>query len=228
MHSHPSGIRILPHFALPGTRTWVLHLEDAPVATVSMFPDTPLGLPADAPFGKALEKLRSQGKRIAEAGMLADRRTSTVRAMPAILRIMPLVYEEARAGEVDALIITCPEPHEAFYRKLVGFERVCSPRPYPSVLDTPSVLLKLDLTAPTKSHVRNRKLMQILRDPVPAIRRGDEPYEMNSVDVAYFLIHRTDLFHHLPSAWRRLICRCHPRLEPAVERRKAKAAGLSK
>ncbi|MFP4053033.1 MAG: N-acyl amino acid synthase FeeM domain-containing protein [Phycisphaerae bacterium] len=228
MHSHPSGIRILPHFALPGTRTWVLQVEDVPVSTVSMFPDTPLGLPGDAPFGKALEKLRSQGRRIAEAGMLADRRTSHMRTMPAVLRIMPLVYEEARTGEVDALIITCPQQHEAFYRKLVGFERVGSPRPYPSVLDSPSVLLKLDLTAPTPSRARNRKLMQILRDPVPTAGRGRTPYEMNSEDVAYFLIHRTDLFHHLPSAWRRLICRCHPKLDPAAERRKAKANRLSK
>ena len=223
MHSHPSGIRILPHFAVPGTRTWVLKLDENPVATVSMFPDTPLGLPADGPFAKSLASLRDKGMRLAEAGMLADRRTSHVRAMPAILRIMPLVYEEARAAEVDSLVITCPLPHEAFYRKLVGFERMGSPRSYPSVLDTPSVLLRLDLTAPTRSNVRNRKLRQILRDGVPAIHKRMVPYEMTAADVAYFLIDRTDMFHHLPSAWRKLICRCHPKLDPACERRKAKA-----
>jgi hypothetical protein len=222
MHPREAGIRICPHFAVPGTRTWLLEVDDQPVATVSMFPDTPLGLPADAPYGHFLQALREAGRRLAEIGMLADRRTSLSRSMPGVMRMMPLILQAAREAEIDQLIITCHPHHEKFYRKLLGFEHLEGPRAHPSVLDAPSVLAGLDLASAQLSQVRHERLRELFAEvQVPA--EPARPYEMTAEDAAWFYIHHTATYFRLPHAWRELIRRCHPKLEPAAERKKARA-----
>jgi hypothetical protein len=186
-----------------------------------MFPDTPLGLPADAPYGRSLQEFRSAGQRLAEIGMLADRRTSLSRSMPGVMRIMPLILQSAREAEIDQLVITCHPRHEKFYRKLLGFEHLEGPRAHPSVLDAPSVLAGLDLKAATLSQVRHKRLRALFAELETPAETG-RPYEMSADDTAWFYIHQTDTYFRLPHAWRELICRCHPKLDPAAEREKSR------
>jgi hypothetical protein len=226
MHPREAGIRICPHYAVPGARTWMLEVADQPVATVSMFPDTPLGLPADAPYGRSLRGLRQRGQRLAEIGMLADRRTSLSRSMPGVMRLMPLILQAARDAEIDHLIITCHPRHEKFYRKLLGFEHLEGPRAHPSVLDAPSVLDGLDLTKADLSQVRHTRLREMFAELQPPANPGP-PYEMTDDDAAWFYIHQSDTYYRLPNAWRKLIRRCHPKLDPADERKKSRAKGDS-
>ena len=92
MQPDPAGIRLSIHYALPTTRTFVAVLGSDVIATISLFCDSPLGLPMDDLYEQELRALRRQGRCIGEVGMLADRRRSLSRSVPVFLALMKRVY----------------------------------------------------------------------------------------------------------------------------------------
>ncbi len=58
------------HDALPDMGTFLVESQGQAVGTVSVFPDSPLGLPADDHYKIEVDKLRWQGRRPVEVGRL--------------------------------------------------------------------------------------------------------------------------------------------------------------
>ena len=67
-----SGWRISLHNAMPETTTFVGIMEEEVLATVSIIPDSPLGLPMDCIYREELNQFRAQKKKICEISMLAS------------------------------------------------------------------------------------------------------------------------------------------------------------
>lgn len=68
---HPSGMRFFLHNVLPETTTFVALLDDNVVATATIIPDSPLGLPMDDLYKEEVDELRAKGKKVCEISMLA-------------------------------------------------------------------------------------------------------------------------------------------------------------
>ncbi len=68
---YKSGLRVTMHNIVRGTVTFIGIKDGDVVATVTLIPDSPLGLPLDQAYKNEADKLRAQGRRICEVGQLA-------------------------------------------------------------------------------------------------------------------------------------------------------------
>ncbi len=138
----PSGRRLLLHHALPATRIFRVISATRVVATVSLVPDSVLGLPMDDLYAAELRPLRAVGRRLAEVSALA----AAPGAGPAtVAQLMSrLVLYAERLGRVDDLCVTVNPRHVRFYGRL-GFSPLGSVRQYAAVNGAPAVALRLDL-----------------------------------------------------------------------------------
>lgn len=125
--------------------TLIAHTNDAAeqaVGTISLFHDSPAGLPADAAYRDKLDALRQGGHRLCEPGSLAvDPTVPNSRAMLAAL--FHLAYMYARhVLDCTGILLQVNPRHVAFYRRMLGFVEIGEVRNCPKV-DAPAVLLWL-------------------------------------------------------------------------------------
>ncbi len=70
-----TALRIIPHHSNPESKVFLgchgnCKSGQTPVYTISLFPDSKKGLPMDEAFHTELDRLRDQGRRLAEVGVL--------------------------------------------------------------------------------------------------------------------------------------------------------------
>ena len=68
---YKSGLRITMHHIVPGMTTFIALKDKQVVATVTIIPDSPLGLPMDMGYKEEADKFRNMGRAICEVGYLA-------------------------------------------------------------------------------------------------------------------------------------------------------------
>jgi hypothetical protein len=140
----------LYHFSifnlLPGTTTIIGELDGTITGTVTLVPDSELGMPCAAVFPELYDALRREGHRLGEATMLADRRMSHVRAWPQLRAMFRLLIEVSVGTGLTDLIVLCHPHHAAFYLHRLPFKQTADVRPCPHVNGSPAVPLLLDLT----------------------------------------------------------------------------------
>lgn len=188
------GIRITVHYALPGARTYVAVHEGEVVATVSLFPDSPLGLPLDSQFSDAVDPLRGASHKIGEVGMLADRRENLTRGAKMILRLMALLFQDARRDGIQDLLITVHSKHAKFYQSVLCFDYCAGPRTYEAVHGAPAVLLKVSIPDIGPEHANSPRIRRLFF-PEDAAPTGG--YRMRAGDLAYFFVELSDVFERL-------------------------------
>lgn len=117
-----SGIRFLPHFALPTSHTLIAKTGDNVVGTLTLVRDGALGLPMEKLYPNEVAVLRQSGAKIAEVSCLATRRT---RDLPAVLRLFYAVYGYAlhQYGITDLCVVVSPS-HQDFYKHALLLEQI--------------------------------------------------------------------------------------------------------
>jgi hypothetical protein len=147
------------------------------IATVTLVPDSVLGLPMDALYGAELRPLRAAGRRLAEVSALAAAEgTGPVTIAHLMSRLV--LYAEG-LGRVDDLCVTVHPRHTRFYERL-GFTRLGSVKQYAAVNGAPAVALRLDLrvalsTADERPAAARRFLAGDDRDRALARLREEQP-----------------------------------------------------
>ena len=173
----PSGRRLLLHHALAATRIFRVTSAARVVATVSLVPDSVLGLPMDVLYAAELRPLRAAGRRLAEVSALA---AAPGTGPAAVARLMSrLVLYAEGLGRVDDLCVTVHPRHTRFYERL-GFSRLGSVKQYTAVNGAPAVALRLDLrvalaTADERPAAARRFLAGDERERVLARLREEQP-----------------------------------------------------
>ena len=143
----PSALeyRYTLHDALPDTAAFLVERSGEAVGTVSVIPDSPLGLPADESHPDALAQLHAAGRSPVEVGRLAIRkdcmndRTVLVALFDALS-----IYGRCVRRATD-LVITVNPGHARYYERMLLFECLGEERALGSVCGAPAVLLRLDL-----------------------------------------------------------------------------------
>jgi hypothetical protein len=147
-YEEPSAklFRFTPYHVLPDTVTFVAKDGDEVVTTFSLVPDTTLlGLPMECIYGREVESLRREGRRIAEVTSLADRGLKTrefIRVFTALIALMKQ-YHVRQGG--DTWVITVNPRHRSYYRKVLGYVPLGPRRTYPTVRDNPAEAFLLDV-----------------------------------------------------------------------------------
>ena len=208
---HPSGVRLSPFNAFPGTVTFISMLQGQAVATVTLVPDTPVGLPMDEIYHEEAQALRDEGRRITEVTMLADRRRELRRALPMLLEMMKCVFDYATLvlGANDICITINPR-HEDYYERWLLFRPLGGLKEYPSVRNNPALAKRLDLdTARAECEGKPDLIAHFFTDRTP-VELLESAYRMTPDDLRYFFTELTDLFRTAPAGVIRCLEGCYP------------------
>lgn len=157
-----AGIRVSKYNILPESLSVVGVLRGEVVATVTLVPDSPLGLPMESIYAREIAGLRAAGRRPAEVSMLADRRSFGARALPMLLRMMKVLFDYARnVLKCTDLCITVHPHHERFYARYLLFEQMGEVRDYPFVQDNPAVAERLNLEGIEQRCQQHPRLLKV-------------------------------------------------------------------
>jgi len=142
MNTSSSALRFGFFNAMPYTQTFLSKSNGDTIMTITLFPDSPLGLPLDKLYKREIDTIREKGRYIAEVGGLA----SVVNNQNAILHLIKLLYYHAEELlKIDDLVITVHPKHKNFYKVILCFEEIGEIKSYPDVKDNPAIALRLDL-----------------------------------------------------------------------------------
>lgn len=147
----PNSLRVVPQHAHPDSRVFLGCRTDSgdrktPVYTISLFPDSEDGLPMDTAFGAQLDRLRDQGRTLAEVGCLASSPCCRKKDMNIPMLGNRIVHQYAvNYLDVDDLVITVHPKYKWVYEDVLLFENIGNIKKYPYVKYNPAVAMRLDL-----------------------------------------------------------------------------------
>lgn len=139
----PSGMYFGMHNLLPDTATLVIKSDNKVVATLTQVPDTTEnGLPMDRIYGPELNRLRRQGRNIAELCALVT--SKQLRWKNLYMQMSRTMYRHALCNGIDDFCIMVNPKHVSFYKMIFLFEEMGPEKYYPN-LGVPAVALRADL-----------------------------------------------------------------------------------
>jgi len=199
-----AGVRLSKYNLLPESMTIVGVFQRGVVATVTLVPDSPLGLPMDLAYVEEADALRGAGRRLAEVSMLADRRRfgqrSIARTLPMLLRLMKMLFDYTRdvVNCTDLCIAVHPD-HERFYTRYLLFERMGEVKEYPSVERNPAVACRLNLDHIEERCRGNRVLMKNFFSRFTSPETFSKRYTFTCEDVRLLFAERVQVVQALDS-----------------------------
>ena len=170
------GIHTAPQAAAPGNAV-IFGTTNSLVTTLTAFADSRQAkLPLDRVYGRQLDGLREEGRRLMEVGLFADRRGKVTRSAPALFQLMRYAFYFGLQSGVTDFVIGVHPRHSRFYVKSFGFDQLGPPVNYPAVNNRLVVLLRGDLEARRNADPLDPALQFFSDHPVP-----DEAFECRFV-----------------------------------------------
>jgi hypothetical protein len=127
----------------PNKITLVAHQGDKVAGTVTLGLDGSMGLVVDELYKTEVDKLRGQGRKIAELTKLAVDESSASKSVLAAIFHIAFIYAFHIHKYSDFVIEVNPR-HALFYKRMLGFNLIGEEKMCPRV-NAPAVLLHLDL-----------------------------------------------------------------------------------
>ncbi len=116
--------------------------NDKVSSTVSVFGDSPKGLPLDSIYRSETDALRAQGKKIAEVGKIASFGAASA-VISEVWDLMSGIRKYSVDNGIEYLCIAINPSHEFLYRK-IGFISVGNVKTHPGV-KAPAVFMKVNV-----------------------------------------------------------------------------------
>ena len=124
---HKSGLWCTLHHLHPSTISFLAEKNEQPVGTISIIPDSRLGLPTDLIFPDEMSSLRNAGRRLCEVFSLASVAGVAGSPVEVTMHLYRCVHLAAvsllRANEIVASIMA---HHANFYTDVLLFDKVSS------------------------------------------------------------------------------------------------------
>jgi len=234
--SRPSRMLVSCHDAIPGTLTFLVERTNdngsaVAVASLTLIPDSELGLPMDGAHHAALNQLRKAGSKPVELAKLATvAATEKVRTRgPAprdliLLHLFKVAYLAARyLGHATDLVIAVAPEQVNFFRRVLMFEHL-EPDSSDAPRDDSTLSIPLRLRLDTAEEVFEKRYGQrrgsknIFRffvnetqnDILSWLDASTKP--LSAADVRYLLVEKSSLLERSDEATRRLILDLYPGL----------------
>jgi molybdopterin/thiamine biosynthesis adenylyltransferase len=218
------------HDALPQTVTLVIRDDTGTiVASGTMIPDSPLGLPMERMYAHEVQRLRSEGRRVCEINRLVATDRSFKGGRLILMHLFRACYYYARdVLKADDWLCVVSPGHAKFYRHYLLSQDIGGRRADPECQDAASIALDVDIRA---AEARYRQRQQMGRDRLglcdfflPPSREADAlsrfvrrlPTSMTPVDLHYFLVEARPLLREAPGKALRYLNSLYPDLDFAA------------
>ena len=149
INSQSNGLWLTPFHALEDTRVAIAYFDGVPVCTATIIFDSEFGLPSDDIYQPELNKLRQQGRQLAELSSLA-----ALPSMPSqntLFSLFRFLFRYVVARGSSDLIISAHPKHADFYSRILLFEQYGPLRNYPKFIEAKAVLKRLEIATAEKS-----------------------------------------------------------------------------
>jgi hypothetical protein len=127
----------------PNRITLVAYQNDKVAGTVTLGLDSPAGLVVDELYKAEVDKLRAQGRKVAELTKLAVDESRASKSVLAALSHIAFIYAFHIHKYTDFVIEVNPR-HVFFYKRMLGYNQIGEEKMCPRV-GAPAVLLHIDL-----------------------------------------------------------------------------------
>ena len=205
---HPLGLRVKIHNALPETTTFIAKFHQRIALTLTLYPDSQLGVPMDSAYKRDIDKLRGQGRTVAEVGALASNVVIRNHGISMIANKIIINYATEFLG-IDDIIITVHPRRRWVYESILLFEKIGKVKEYEEVKGNPAVALRLNLNTARERYMKkygkktlennmydfifNKKISDLANFETI---KNDEPIWTESL-LSYFFKEKSDVFNHL-------------------------------
>ena len=196
IEADPSQMRITVFNAFPQTVTFVSLRGGQIVASVTLIPDTSIGLPMDEDWHAELEEMRGRGRHLAEATMFADRRHRDFRrVIPMLLLLMKRLFDYADLVEgADDICIEVTPRHRGFYERFLPFQHLCPDRSTSPDENERGVPMRLPLDALQDIAAEREDLRKYFLDDRTSRPVLEDRYRLDCEDLHHFFVDCTDVF----------------------------------
>lgn len=216
---YKSNLRISIFNAVCSTVTFVAVEGKKVVATVTLIPDSPLGIPMDKIYKDEVDGLRKKGLKVAEVSQLSIDSELFPKSWFSMFNFSKLIfvfklfkvvldYAIYVAG-LDELCIAVNPAHQYLYR-FITFEQMGGLKYYGSVNRAPAVAFRCELTG-AKEKVKNKRgLYKIFfgSRTNPELLKGK--YNLIVKDLEYFFMQKSDIFEKATPEQLAYIKSCYP------------------
>jgi hypothetical protein len=209
-----SGRWVGIHHAHPETITVTVERRDEMVGTLSIVPDSPLGLPADELYADRLAGMRQSGRRLSEIVSLAVSETGK-NCQLVVLHLCMFAYLVSReVQQATDMVITINPHHRRYYERRMHFVPAGRERTYGKVEGAPAVLLRCDLNNHVRIQGRDRARTIYRKWPCReewdrlACRIAEAHKPMTVDETEFFLRYKTDIWEHASEEQREFLDEC--------------------
>jgi hypothetical protein len=181
---------LTPFALLPEAVTFVARQGGTVVSTATVFADTPLGLPADETFADRTWRRRSRGRRVAELGLVADRRAVRLGRLGYLVRLVGMARDYARRICQARDLVTVVPPCQVYaFAQRFGFASEAEPRPNPALAEHLSVFMRQELepNASNASAASPTNRARNMRTAPVSVEMLGSRYVLTPSDVRFFL-----------------------------------------
>ncbi len=216
-----SRLRLAMHNAHPQTTTFVAKAGKDVIATTTVIPDSPLGLPMDEIYHKELNQLRVGGKKLCEISMLAcdtelfrngvSMMLNSKKLFLVFFLFKHILDYTKEFLKLDFICITINPKHKITYDFLL-FKDMGELKMYDEVNNAPAIAKYINLNNVEKEFEkddrRERYSMFIQRkiDPKKFLNK----YQFTYQDLKYFFVEKTDIFKNASASQIEYLQNCYP------------------
>jgi hypothetical protein len=151
---HEARLRFSKFHAVPTSIILVIKWEDEVIGTLTIIPDSALGLPCDMTW--QVDKYRGAGKLIAEISSLSIKKHFRTRRGKLLMPLCKIMYKYCtEVLQLEGIVISTTLEVESFYTDVLLFEKVIQKtgQEHPLVKGNPSSCCYLDLS---KEYIHRR------------------------------------------------------------------------
>ena len=226
---YKSRLRLSFYNALPATTTFVAKQGRQVVASATLIPDSPLGIPMDKLYREELNAIRKTGtRRIAEVSQLAINTHVFGRSLFSmfnldkllfIFRLFRVMYHYAvlQAGITDLCIAV--NPKQQYLYKFLYLEQIGGVKEYGTVNRAPAIALQVNLQRATRQGKCQRpSLYQIFCGGTTPLEHLRHPVRLSVEDLAYLFVRRSDIFAQATPEQLAYLQQCYPADQDALRR----------
>ncbi len=195
-----AGLWLTVYDAHPDTVTVIAERDDRVIGTLTIVPDSPMGLPADTLYREDLDKLRKSDRRLSEIISLAvDPDAAGGSQVVVTLCMFAYLTAWKLHGSTD-MVITINPRHARYYERRMHFLREAGERSYDKVGGAPAVLLRCALDTHRRLPETDRKRTIYRHWPSEVelewmARRIEQTHRpMSESEVDFFLREETDVW----------------------------------
>lgn len=204
---YKSTLRLSIYNGLPSTTTFIAKQGKKIIATVTLIPDSGLGIPMDKIYQKEVDRHRYGGRKVAEVSQLAIDSSLFPKSwfsmfnfnkLIFIFRLFKLVLDYALyVDKIDTICIAINPKHQYLY-KFIGFEEMAGLKYYGNVNKAPAVARYLDLHTAEHKVKERPALYKIFFSSKTDEAQFEGKFKFSKADLAYFFLQKSDIFRKIP------------------------------